>query len=151
MIDKEIDGDTELAKQYQEHNDLTQQAFYAGKSYWKGETGVNKFGIGIMLINDAKSEFLPEQISKLKLLLADIHSRYPTLDISTDIVGLGEVAARHIAPGRHFPWKDLAESGFGRWIETSKEQKSVILIPPQGEKIDISNIQEKLMSVTWEG
>lgn len=144
LIDKEIDDDTMIAKQYQEHNDLTQQAFYAGKSYWKSETGVNKFGIGIMLINDAKSEFSPEQIGQLKSLLDDIHSRYPKLDITTDIVGLGEVAARHIAPGKYFPWKDLANSGFGQWIETSEQQKSVILIPPQGEEVDVSDVQQKL-------
>jgi N-acetylmuramoyl-L-alanine amidase len=147
LIDKEIDDNTESARQYQEHNDLTQQAFYAGKSYWKNEAHVNNFGIGIMLINDANSEFLPKQIGQLKLLLRDIHSRYPKLDVKTNIVSFGEVAyddPDNIAPGKKFPWKDLADDGFGRWVETTEAQQTHILISESQERICISGVQRAL-------
>ncbi|ABV74938.1 hypothetical protein A1C_03260 [Rickettsia akari str. Hartford] len=79
--------------QYQYHNDLIDQAFYAGKSSWQGEVGVNKFGIGNMLINDAKSDFAEEQIEQLCKFLKDIKVRYPDLDLKHDLVGFGEVTS----------------------------------------------------------
>lgn len=111
-------------KQYQYHNDLTDKAFYAGKSSWKGKESVNDFGIGIMFINDAESGFTPEQIATAKNLLGDISARYPDLDIKHDLVGLGEVAEKHIAPGKYFPWKDLADAGFGQFPSRNQEGMS---------------------------
>lgn len=135
--------------QYQYHNDLTDQAFYAGKSSWKGEVGVNKFGIGNMLINDEKNDFSKEQIGKLKSFLADIATRYPDLDLKHDLVGLGEVTVNrggnaHIAPGSKFPWKELAEAGFGRYFETTQDQKSKVLLSPDSTGEQVDTLQTKL-------
>ncbi|BBJ31661.1 hypothetical protein RAS_07700 [Rickettsia asiatica] len=85
-----------------------------------------------MLINDAKSDFPEEQIGQLCKFLKDIKLRYPDLDLKHDLVGLGEVTVNregnaHIAPGSKFPWKELAEAGFGRYFETTQEQKSKVL------------------------
>ncbi|WP_341756934.1 MULTISPECIES: N-acetylmuramoyl-L-alanine amidase [unclassified Candidatus Tisiphia] len=131
-------------KQYQYHNDLESKTFFAGNSSWKGQEKVNDFGISIMLINDSKDNFTPSQIGKLKECLADIKERYQDLNIMDDLVGLGEVAERHVAPGKLFPWKDLAEAGFGKFIETTKGQQENILIHrgDQGEKV--SNVQSQL-------
>lgn len=131
-------------QQYQYHNDLTEKTFYAGKSEWKGEAGVNDFGIGIMLVNNAESNFSDEQIKKLTKLLTDIEERYPDLDLKNDLVGLGEVAVRHVAPGKFFPWLELAEAGFGRYFKTTEEQKSEKLLKPNdiGEKVKV--LQENL-------
>lgn len=142
IIDK--DG---TQKEY--YNDLTDQAFYAGKSSWKGEVGVNKFGIGVMLINDAKSDFPKEQIGKLKSFLTDLAERYPDLDLKHDLVGLGEVTVNregnaHIAPGSKFPWKELAEAGFGRYFETTQEQKSKLLLSPDSTGEKVNTLQENL-------
>ncbi|WP_347938693.1 N-acetylmuramoyl-L-alanine amidase [Rickettsia oklahomensis] len=130
--------------QYQYHNDLTEQAFYAGKSSWKGEVGVNKFGIGNMLINDAKSDFPEAQIEQLCKFLEDVKVRYPDLDLKHDLVGLGEVAERHVAPGKFFPWQELAKKGFGQYIETTEEQRSKVLVKQGDEGEKVAALQEAL-------
>ena len=113
-----------VAYQNQHHNDVTDVAFYAGKSSWLGQPSVNEFGIGIMLVNDASSPFPDIQIDKLCRLLDDIKVRHSDIDFNTNLVGLGEVAAKHQAPGKHFPWAKLAVKGFGQFYETTTEQQS---------------------------
>ncbi|WP_341750454.1 N-acetylmuramoyl-L-alanine amidase [Candidatus Tisiphia endosymbiont of Sialis lutaria] len=131
-------------KQYQYHNDLESKTFFAGNSSWKGQEKVNDFGISIMFINDSKNEFTPSQIEKAKVCLTDIKERYPDLNIKDDLVGLGEVAERHVAPGKLFPWKILAEAGFGKFIDTTKEQQEKILICNGDQGKDVSKVQSLL-------
>ncbi|WP_375332220.1 hypothetical protein [Candidatus Tisiphia endosymbiont of Temnostethus pusillus] len=98
-----------------------------------------------MLINDAESAFTDSQINKLIELLKDITVRYPNLKI---VVGLGEVAERHVAPGKFFPWKQLADAGFGKFIPTTKEQAEQILIRKGDKDTEVSkkvsHVQEQL-------
>lgn len=136
-----IDKDGE---QYQYHNDLESKAFFAGNSSWKGQKKVNDFGISIMFINNSETDFTPSQIRKVKECLADIKERYPDLNIKDDLVGLGEVAERHVAPGKLFPWKDLAEAGFGKFIDTTKEQQENILIRKDDQGARVSEVQLQL-------
>ncbi|MGI4752653.1 MAG: peptidoglycan recognition protein family protein [Janthinobacterium lividum] len=138
-------------KQYQYHNDLTDKTFFAGKSSWKGTDSVNDFGIGIMLINDAKSEFSTIQIFQLKNLLTDIQERYPEIDLKANLVGLGEITVNrevnnHIAPGKFFPWKDLADSDFGKYFETTDEQKSKKLLTSGDSGAEVKALQENLQA-----
>ena len=91
-----------------QHHSEDKMAFYAGKSSWKGENSLNNNSIGIMLINDAQSEFPEAQINQLIACIKDINSRY---GYEMEVLGLGEVALdRHIAPGHLFPWQKLAEA-----------------------------------------
>jgi N-acetylmuramoyl-L-alanine amidase len=104
-------------RQNQYHSE-DQKAFFAGVSSWHGKTKLNNNGIGIMLINDAKSPFPDAQIAKLAATILDINARH---DTTMEVVGLGETtvgreANRHIAPGALFPWAKLAESGIGTAI-----------------------------------
>ncbi|WP_425363168.1 N-acetylmuramoyl-L-alanine amidase [Candidatus Tisiphia endosymbiont of Hybos culiciformis] len=131
-------------QQYQYHNDLESKTFFAGDSSWKGQKKVNDFGISIMLINDSKTNFTPSQIDKVKKCLTDIKERYPDLNIKDDLVGLGEVSKIHVAPGKFFPWKDLAEAGFGNFIETTKDQQENILIRKNDQGDIVSNVQSQL-------
>ncbi|RYE06039.1 MAG: N-acetylmuramoyl-L-alanine amidase [Rickettsiaceae bacterium] len=110
-------------KQYQSVDDYTQKAYYAGLSSWKGQENVNEFAIGVMLINDGESKFTSEQKTAVTSLLKDIASRHPDINIKNDVIGLGEVAARHIAPGKHFFWQELAEDGIGQFFKTTEEQR----------------------------
>jgi N-acetylmuramoyl-L-alanine amidase len=96
-----------------QHHSETQKAFYAGASWWHGEYGVNNYAIGIMLINDAKSSFPEEQTNKLIALINDIQERH---NMTMEVVGLGEVASKHVAPGVFMPWAKLAEAGIGKSI-----------------------------------
>ena len=107
-----------------QHYNEDVKAFHSGKSAWHGKAGVNDYAIGVMLINDAQSQFPQEQINKLVSLLGDINTRH---NKTMEIVGLGEVAPhKHIAPGNLFPWDKLADAGFGKYVETtaSKECKT---------------------------
>ncbi|GAA5252563.1 hypothetical protein KNCP2_08510 [Candidatus Rickettsia kedanie] len=102
-----------------------------------------------MLINDAKSDFAEEQIEQLCKFLEDIKVRYPDLDLKHDLVGLGEVTVNregnaHIASGSKFPWKELAEAGFGRYFETTQDQKSKVLLSPDSTGEQVDTLQTKL-------
>ena len=97
------------------------RAWHAGAGRWGTITDVNSASIGIELDNDGSSPFAPAQISSLLRLLTDLTDR---LHIPrTQIVGHEDFApTRKNDPGPLFPWKQLADAGFGLW--------------PQGPMID---------------
>ena len=98
-----------------------QRAWHAGPGRWGTITDVNSTSIGIELDNDGESAFAPAQIASLLRLLEDLCTR---LDIPrTQIVAHADFApTRKRDPGFRFPWKQLADAGFGRW--------------PRGELVD---------------
>jgi N-acetylmuramoyl-L-alanine amidase len=91
-----------------------QRAWHAGAGHWGTITDVNSVSVGIELDNDGAAEFPPEQIDSLLVLLEDLCTR---LRIPrTQIVAHSDFApARKKDPGPLFPWKRLAEAGFGAW------------------------------------
>lgn len=128
-----------------------QVSFCCGKSGFRGKSSVNEFSINIMLMNDSMSFFKEEQISKLIESLEKIKEAFPHLDLKKDIAGLGEVAVqpdqpspRHIAPGKFFPWEQLAQQGFGLFLATTPEQKAEICISPASSEAEILDLQTKL-------
>ena len=90
------------------------RAGHGGAGRWGTITDINSASIGIELDNDGKSPFAPAQIDSLLVLLADLCDR---LRIPrTQIVGHEDIApVRKVDPGPLFPWRRLAEAGFGRW------------------------------------
>jgi N-acetylmuramoyl-L-alanine amidase len=96
------------------------RAWHAGVSFWKGERNVNAVSIGVELVNPGHDcgyrPFPDAQIATLVELLAGIRERWDVSDAR--IVGHSDVAPdRKIDPGELFPWKRLAEAGFGLWVE----------------------------------
>ena len=91
-----------------------QRAWHAGPGRWGTITDVNSASIGIELDNDGESPFPPAQIESLLQLLADLCTR---LDIPrTQVIGHADFApTRKRDPGFRFPWRRLAEAGFGAW------------------------------------
>jgi N-acetylmuramoyl-L-alanine amidase len=91
-----------------------ERAWHAGEGSWGTISDVNSASIGIELDNDGKTPFAPAQIDSLLLLLEDLCTR---LRIPrTQVVGHEDFApTRKVDPGPLFPWKRLAEAGFGRW------------------------------------
>lgn len=132
--------------QHQHHGEDA-VAFYAGKSSWHGVSGVNGYGIGIMLANDAHSLFPDAQTDKLIDLIKDINLRH---NMTMEVVGLGEVALdRHIAPGKLFPWGKLAENGIGKHVQVPAEIDTTCKVFP-GDKNDIVNhIQHNLIDLGY--
>ena len=99
-------------------HDENQSAFYAGRSSWLNQTSLNANSIGIMLLNNAESEFPEMQITQLIDLIHDINDRHSA---ELNVVGLGEITVgrdknAHIAPGGQFPWHELAKNGIGQQV-----------------------------------
>ena len=92
------------------------RAWHAGESYWGGNRDLNSASIGIELDNNGDEPFVDAQIESLLALLADLRERYGIP--AANFLGHGDVAPRRKTdPSRHFPWKRLAEHGFGLWCK----------------------------------
>lgn len=90
------------------------RAWHAGKSKWGSLTDINSASIGIELDNNGFDEFPDEQISSLLILLDTLKTKY--LIPQLNFIGHADIApTRKNDPNIHFPWKKLAEHGFGIW------------------------------------
>lgn len=97
------------------------RAWHAGGGSWGTVTDLNSVSIGIEMDNEVGEAYTEAQIAALVRLLDDLCTR---LDIpKTQVIGHADMAPiRKRDPGPLFPWKRLADAGFGRW--------------PQGELVD---------------
>ena len=92
------------------------RAWHAGDSKWGGDSDMNSASLGIELDNNGREPFPEAQISALLRLLADIKERYHIP--AANFLGHADVAPRRkVDPSRYFPWKTLAEHGFGLWCD----------------------------------
>ena len=90
------------------------RAWHAGAGRWGTLTDLNSTSIGIELDNDGGAAFPPEQIDALLRLLDDLCTR---LRIPRhQIIAHADMApTRKRDPNVLFPWKTLADAGFGAW------------------------------------
>jgi N-acetylmuramoyl-L-alanine amidase len=118
------------------------RAWHAGESYWGGNRDMNSASIGIELDNNGEESFPDAQIESLLALAADLKARYAIP--AANFLGHVDVApGRKVDPSREFPWKRLAEHGFGLWCElpyppAPPELDSAILLAAFG--YDVSNL-----------
>lgn len=90
------------------------RAWHAGPGSWGTITDVNSASIGIELDNDGASPFPQAQIDSLVVLLDDLCRRHGIP--RTQVIAHGDLApTRKRDPGVLFPWKQLADAGFGAW------------------------------------
>lgn len=90
------------------------RAWQAGASKWGNVTDVNSISIGIELDNDGKEPFPEPQIHSLLHLLTRLKSSYSIP--AANFIGHGDIApTRKNDPSSLFPWKTLADRGFGLW------------------------------------
>lgn len=94
------------------------RAWHAGPGRWGRITDLNSASIGIEIDNDGDTPFAPAQIDALIRLLDDLCSR---LGIPrSQIIGHADLApTRKQDPSRFFPWRQLAQAGFGVWPRDS--------------------------------
>ena len=97
------------------------RAWHAGGGSWGTISDLNSASIGIEIDNERGEAYTAEQIASIIRLLDDLCTR---LDIPrTQVIGHSDLAPRRkVDPGARFPWKTLADAGFGRW--------------PRGELVD---------------
>ena len=91
-------------------------AWHAGKSYWRGETGLNATSIGIELQNSTLGQtvFPEQQIDSCMRLLRYLIQKYKIQP--THIVSHSDIApTRKVDVGKTFPWQKMAEHGIGVW------------------------------------
>lgn len=96
-------------------NDLL-RAHHAGVSKWGNTTDLNSSSIGIELDNNGFEPFAEAQMKSLLTLLDRLKKAYsiPT----SNFIGHGDIApTRKNDPNWRFPWKTLAEKGFGYWYD----------------------------------
>lgn len=92
------------------------RAWHAGRSRWGADADLNSSSIGVELDNNGAEPFPPAQIEALMRLLADLKARYriPT----ENFLAHADVApGRKVDPSAWFPWRELAQGGFGLWCD----------------------------------
>ncbi|HEU0227660.1 MAG TPA: N-acetylmuramoyl-L-alanine amidase [Arachidicoccus soli] len=90
------------------------RAWQAGQGKWGNITDMNSCSVGIELDNDGFEPFTDKQINSLLLVLQNLKERFniPT----ANFIGHADYAPiRKDDPNVNFPWKLLANKGFGLW------------------------------------
>jgi N-acetyl-anhydromuramyl-L-alanine amidase AmpD len=94
--------------------DERRRAWHAGGGRWGTITDLNSASIGIELDNDGTAPFPAVQVARLVALLDDVCARNHIP--RRQVIGHADLAPwRKRDPGPRFPWKALAEAGFGAW------------------------------------
>ncbi|MDD2793631.1 MAG: N-acetylmuramoyl-L-alanine amidase [Sediminibacterium sp.] len=104
---------------YQMLNDYL-RSWHAGNSRWGNQLDMNSASIGIELDNTGFQHFDSLQINSLLVVLSRLKKNYaiPT----ANFIGHGDIApTRKNDPNWRFPWKLLAEKGFGLWYNDVRD------------------------------
>jgi len=111
------------------------RAWQAGVSKWGNNTDINSSSIGIEIDNNGFEPFTDIQISNLLLLLDTLKKKY---NIPTgNFIGHGDIApGRKVDPNWRFPWKILADSGYGNWFGDTTN----LVIPPSFDHLQALRI-----------
>lgn len=102
-------------KVYQMLNDNL-RAWHGGASKWGNTTDLNSTSIGIELDNNGAEPFAEAQIESLLGVLETLKKKHsiPT----ANFIGHSDIApSRKVDPNPTFPWKQLADNGFGLWYD----------------------------------
>ena len=101
------------------------RAYHAGGGTWGPFRDLNSISIGIELDNNGYEPFAQPQIDALLLLLEDLTRRFSIP--RTNVTGHADVdPVRKQDPNGAFPWKLLAERGYGLWPDEA------LVDPPAG-------------------
>lgn len=100
------------------------RAWHAGAGIWGNMTDINSASVGIELDNNGFEAFPYPQLNSLLRVLNTLKRKY---QIPTEnFIGHADIApGRKVDPNVLFPWKTLAENGFGIWYDDT----SGVIIP----------------------
>lgn len=94
-------------------NDLL-RAWHGGVGRWGNNTDINSSSIGIEIDNNGVDSFSAAQTATLLLLLGNLKKAYAIP--AANFIGHSDIApSRKVDPNVTFPWKTLADSGYGLW------------------------------------
>ena len=92
------------------------RAWHAGVGRWGNLGDVNSSSIGIEIDNNGFEVFTDPQVNSLLQLLDTLKLKYaiPT----ANFIGHADIApVRKVDPNIYFPWKTLADRGYGLWYD----------------------------------
>ncbi len=111
------------------------RSWHAGRSKWGNVTDMNSISLGIELDNNGREPFPDLQINALITLLDTLKTKYQIP--FTNFIGHADIApTRKDDPSVFFPWKRLAERGFGVWYDES----NLLPAPEQFNYVDALRI-----------
>ncbi len=98
-------------------------AWHAGKSKWKNYNNLNKYSLGIELVNKGHEfgyeKFTAPQINSLIKLCLKLKKKYQIK--KSNIIGHSDIAPlRKRDPGEKFPWQKMKSKHVGVWYKLSK-------------------------------
>ena len=79
-------------------------AHHAGQSRWQGRVGVNRFSIGIELLNHTEDRYTEAQYQSLERLIRNIEGRHPI----RFLLAHGEVASERRSDPWNFDWSRVS-------------------------------------------
>ncbi len=92
------------------------RAWHAGVSKWGNDIDINSASIGIELDNNGFEAFTDAQLNSLLNLLAALKKQFNIP--AANFIGHADIApTRKDDPNVFFPWKRLADSGYGYWYD----------------------------------
>ena len=117
-------------------------AWHAGKSKWKNYINLNKYSIGIELVNKGHEfgyeKFTISQVNKLIQLCKNLKNKYKIKN--SNIVGHSDIAPlRKQDPGEKFPWQKLQKKKIGIWYK-KLQLKSLNLNDKKVKKLFFANL-----------
>lgn len=90
------------------------RAWHGGVAKWGNNTDINSSSIGIEIDNNGFEAFTDQQITSLMALLGNLKKAYG-IPVA-NFIGHSDIApTRKVDPNVNFPWKKLADNGFGLW------------------------------------
>jgi len=98
------------------------RANHAGVAKWGNETDINSCSLGIELDNNGDEPYSDAQINSLISLLTTLKKKY-NIPVQ-NFIGHSDIAPKRKTDPNKFPWKVLADKGFGLWYD------EVMQIPP---------------------
>ena len=104
------------------------RAWHGGVARWGNDNDVNSSSIGIELDNDGTEPFAEPQISSLLVVLKYLKKTYNIP--AANFIGHSDIApTRKNDPSAAFPWKRLADNGFGLWYDESALLDTIVIAP----------------------
>jgi N-acetylmuramoyl-L-alanine amidase len=98
------------------------RAWHAGKSHWGAITDMNSCSLGIEIDNNGDEPFSEPQVTALLTLLTYLKNKFGIPQ--ANFIGHADIApGRKDDPCKYFPWKRLAEAGFGYWYDSTNLQQ----------------------------
>ena len=93
------------------------RAWHGGAAKWGNLTDINSGSIGIELDNNGFEPFAQAQINSLLTVLANLKKTHAIP--AANFIGHSDIApGRKVDPNITFPWKTLAENGYGLWQDS---------------------------------